>query len=73
MAEPQSTGGVASLLRVLEPKLNDLIRRGKIDPAPPVVAGRRLWNRTHILQAARHLGVLTEALKAELNKGVSRV
>lgn len=50
------TGQVACLLGHPEPRLNDLIRRGKI-AAPPVVGGRRTWTRTHIEEAARYLGV----------------
>jgi hypothetical protein len=51
------SGQVAHLLHTTEPALNDLIRRRKLDPVPEVVAGRRLWNRDHILQAAKRLGV----------------
>lgn len=52
-----STGQAAELLRTTEPRLNDLIRRGKILPAPAVVSGRRLWESEHIESAARNLGV----------------
>jgi hypothetical protein len=57
MPDSLSTGQVAALLAVPEPKLNDLIRRGKIRPAPQVVAGRRVWLRQHVAQAADLLGV----------------
>lgn len=51
------TGQVADLLFTTEPRLNDLIRRGRIHPAPLVISGRRAWNRGHVLQAAIRLGV----------------
>lgn len=60
MSDTFSTGQVAALLAVPEPKLNDLIRRGKINPAPTVVAGRRVWLRQHVAQAADHLGVVVQ-------------
>ncbi|MCB9833041.1 MAG: hypothetical protein H6807_11270 [Planctomycetes bacterium] len=50
-----STGQVAHDLGIPEPRLNDLIRRGKIDPLPPVVAGRRLWSAEHVEAARRAL------------------
>ena len=50
------TGQVAELLEVTEPRLNDLIRRQKIEPVPPVVGGRRLWSPDHVEAAARALG-----------------
>jgi hypothetical protein len=56
MNEVRTTGQVAALLAVTEPQLNDLIRRGKINPAPSVVAGRRAWLRQHVAQAADLLG-----------------
>ena len=57
MKYPLSTGQAAAYLGVAEPRLNDLVRRGKIDPAPPVLAGRRLWEAEHVRQAAEELGV----------------
>ena len=62
---PVSTGQVASSLGVSEPRLNDLVRRGKVCPAPRVVAGRRLWEEPHVRQAARALGVSDEHLQRE--------
>ena len=56
MPDALSTGQVAALLAVPEPKLNDLIRRGKINPAPCVSAGRRVWQPQHVRQAADLLG-----------------
>ena len=73
MRQPKTTGRVAQDLGVVEPRLNDLVRRGKINPPPPVVAGRRFWDRSHILQAARHLGLLTEELLAPLEEEACRV
>ena len=68
MRQPKTTGRVAIDLGVIEPRLNDLVRRGKINPPPPVVDSRRHWDRSHILQAARHLGLLTKELKASLDE-----
>lgn len=56
MHTPTNSGAVAALVQTTEPVLNDQIRRGKIVPPPPVVAGRRQWDLHHILQAARQLG-----------------
>lgn len=64
------TGSAAELLGTTEPRLNDLVRRGKVTPAPPILAGRRLWSATHLLQAAVHLDVLTDELRAELEQEV---
>ncbi len=60
MPLPASTGEVAQLLGVTEPRLNDLLRRGHIWPAPPIAAGRRQWHRQHIRKAAEHLGLLND-------------
>ncbi|MBK9386594.1 MAG: helix-turn-helix domain-containing protein [Planctomycetes bacterium] len=54
---PFSTGQVAEIFGVTEPKLNDLLRRGKIPGAPPCAAGRRMWSEQHITAAAAALGV----------------
>jgi hypothetical protein len=67
MNMPTSTGEAARLLGVSEPQLNDLVRRRKIEPAPPIVSGRRLWQRSHLAQAAEALGLglpPTSALQA---------
>lgn len=53
---PAFTGTVSRALRVSEPRLNELLRRGKIDPAPVVERGRRLWQAEHVRQAAQILG-----------------
>ena len=58
-----STGDAARMLQTTEPRLGELIRRGKIDPEPPIVAGRRLWQTDHIRQAARALDRLTDRLE----------
>ncbi len=71
MQLPFSTGQVARFLLATEPQLNDLIRRGKIRPEPPIVAGRRMWHRHHITQVAEALGVLTDDLRAQLAQAVS--
>lgn len=72
MHDSLSTGEAARLLGVTEPQVNDLIRRGRLCAPPPVRAGRRLWGREHLLQAAEALGVLTQELRARLGEEVSR-
>jgi len=67
MVHLESTGCVAQLLGVTEPRLNDLVRRGKVRPAPPVVAGRRLWTPEHVLRAAEVLGQSTAELRERLH------
>lgn len=57
MKYPISTGQAAALLEATEPQLAELVRRGRINPPPAIFAGRRLWMREHLVQAARHLGV----------------
>ncbi len=57
MRYPRSTGSAAKLLDTTEPRLADFIRRGKIRPAPRVVAARRAWENTHLRQAAQILGI----------------
>ena len=67
MNTPATSGSVAQLLGISEPHLNDLVRRNKVSPAPPVAAGRRFWSRNHIRQAAEALGALTPAFEAQLD------
>ena len=67
MRYPITTGQAAVLLFTTEPRLADLVRKGKISPPPEVVAGRRLWQSAHLLQAAEHLGVLTAELCTKLS------
>lgn len=57
MRFPCSTGELAQFLGVTEPQLSEAVRRGRIKPAPRVVAGRRLWTREQTRQAACALGV----------------
>jgi hypothetical protein len=64
----RSTGQVAALLGLTEPRLNDLLRRGKILGAPPCVAGRRIWSERHITAAAAALGIATATVEAELER-----
>jgi DNA-binding transcriptional MerR regulator len=52
MPEFFTTGRVAAALGVTEPRLAELVRRGRIVPAPAVVSGRRLWTREHVRKAA---------------------
>lgn len=63
---PCSTGTAASLANTTEPRFADVVRRGKIDPPPPVVAGRRLWYPGQIRQAAESIGLITAELEALL-------
>lgn len=73
MDYPSPTGQVAQTLGVIEPRLNELIRKGRLVPAPTVVAGRRQWHRQHVLQAASALGVLTPELRRLLGEEVTSV
>ena len=57
MKIPITTGIAASVLDSTEPRLNDLIRRKRIIPQPPVVSGRRIWGEEHLRQAADALGI----------------
>lgn len=68
MRTPLSTGQAARLLGVTEPRLAETVRRGKVRPEPPILAGRRLWDRSHLLQAAKALDVLTESVRAQLEE-----
>ena len=68
---PLSTGESARLIGTTEPRLAETVRRGKIEPVPPILAGRRLWGPEHLLQAAKHLGLLTNELRSRMEKEVS--
>jgi len=70
MKYPISTGQTAFVLESTEPRVAEAVRRGLISPAPPVLAGRRLWQAEHVLQAAEALGVLTDELRARLEQEV---
>ena len=69
MRYPLSTGGAARLLGITEPRLAETVRRGRIRPEPPIIAGRRLWGPEHLMQAARALGLLTGGLQQQLESG----
>lgn len=71
MKFPCSTGQSAKLLNSTEPRLAELVRSRKVHPAPEVFAGRRLWRREHLLQAAEAIGVLTDELRTKLAEEVS--
>lgn len=71
MKYPMSTGQAARVLNTTEPRLAEQVRRGKIQPEPEVIAGRRLWHRDHLLQAAEHLGVSADALNTRLEQEVA--
>ena len=66
MKQPLSTGQAARLLGVTEPQIAETVRRGKVKPEPTVFAGRRLWARHHLLQAADALGIRTNDLAETL-------
>ena len=68
---PVPTGRAASLLSTSEARLSDSIRRGRLNPAPPILAGRRLWYPAHLRQAAVVLEVMTPALDAILSQQLS--
>ena len=67
---PIATGSAAELIGATEPRLAETVRRGHVAPPPPILAGRRLWSREHLLQAAEALDLLTEELKAVLTEEV---
>ena len=69
---PTTSGAAAALLGTTEPRLAETVRRGHVTPPPPILAGRRLWSREHLLQAAEALGLLTEDLRAVLGEEVAR-
>lgn len=67
MNYPIPTGLAAQVLGTTEPKLAETVRRGRVQPPPPIQAGRRLWSRDHLLQAADALGVAAPDLDARLS------
>lgn len=67
---PLSTGQAARVIKSTEPDLAETVRRGHVKPEPPILAGRRLWHRNQLLQAAEALGLLTDELRAELTEEV---
>lgn len=50
-----STGQAARILEVTEPQLAEVVRRGRLNPPPRVLAGRRLWTAEQIVLAAEAL------------------
>ena len=66
MRYPLSTGEAARLLGATEPQLSEVVRRGGIKPEPRVLAGRRMWERDHILQAAKALDLDQEQVRSQL-------
>ena len=69
---PLTTGAVARLLNTTEPRVAEMVRRGRITPEPIVVAGRRLWTHAQVLQAASALGIETHDLLRQLGEEVGR-
>ena len=70
MQFPLPTGQAATLVGTTEPRLAETVRRGRVMPAPPILAGRRLWGPEHLLQAAESLGLLTDELREKLSQEV---
>ena len=68
---PIATGAAAHLLGTTEPRLAETVRRGRISPPPPILAGRRLWSAEQLLQAAEALGLLAPELRAALAEEVA--
>lgn len=64
----RTTGHVASLLGVTEPRLSELVRRGHVNPPPIILAGRRLWNTEQLLQAAAMLKVMSAEILDRLRQ-----
>jgi hypothetical protein len=65
---PLTTGGAAQILGVIEPQLSETVRRGKVRPEPIVIAGRRQWCAEHLCQAADALDILTDELRARIER-----
>ena len=63
MQYPISTGQAARMLGITEPRLAELVRRGKVKPEPLVMAGRRLWEPSHIRMAAEALGLPVDGVQ----------
>ena len=62
-----STGQVARALGVTEPKVAELVRRGRITPAPNILAGRRLWTLPQALRAAELLCLDSDSVAEALS------
>ena len=71
MNYPIATGKAARFLETTEPRLAETVRRNKVVPEPPVLAGRRLWGPAHLLQAGEALGLLTDELRSQLEAAVN--
>jgi hypothetical protein len=63
-----STGQCARLLNISEPTLSEAVRRGRLQSRIPVVAGRRLWDRDAVLEAARLFGCSPAKIEATLGR-----
>lgn len=66
MKTPLSTGQAAYFLGTTEPRLADLVRKGKIQPLPEITAGRRIWEIAHLLRAGDALGLDPDELRRRL-------
>ena len=64
---PLTTGAVARLLNSTEPRVAETVRRGRVEPPPNIVAGRRLWSIDQVLQAAEALGVDQDVVRERLD------
>lgn len=73
LALPCTTATARDILGLAKDKiLNELVRSGRLRPAPPVVSGRRLWSTVHLLEAARVLDRLTPELEGLLRRAERR-
>lgn len=68
---PCSTGEGAKLLGTSEPRLAETVRRGRLKPSPPIIAGRRLWSPLQLRTAAQLLGVLTNEIEDALRDAIA--
>ena len=64
---PKRTGEVAKLIGATEVRISSLIRLGKVNP--PMLMGRRAWDRTHALTAAKVLGLDSCEVRNECSEG----
>jgi hypothetical protein len=62
-----TTGDVARVLFSTEPRIAETVRRGRVDPPPMIVAGRRLWTHAQVLSAAEALGTLDGGLRERID------
>jgi len=71
MPFPLGTGQLARLLNTTEPKLAEAVRKGRVVPAPRIVAGRRAWDLSQVHQAAQLFGLEPADLISRVAREVS--